>query len=105
MESSASTLESPRTTVRRMPKRGAYDRATVEAILDEGLVCHLGFAVEGQPYVLPTIYASVGGELYLHGSAASRMLRAVGGGIAPGLSVPSAHGLVRARPASHHSVS
>jgi nitroimidazol reductase NimA-like FMN-containing flavoprotein (pyridoxamine 5'-phosphate oxidase superfamily) len=87
-----------------MPKRGAYDRATIEAILDEGLVCHLGFAVEGQPYVLPTIYARVGGEVFLHGSAASRMLRALGDGVPMCLTVTLLDGLVLARSAFHHSV-
>jgi nitroimidazol reductase NimA-like FMN-containing flavoprotein (pyridoxamine 5'-phosphate oxidase superfamily) len=87
-----------------MAKRGAYDRATIEAILDEGLVCHLGFAVDGQPYVLPTIYARVGGEVYLHGSAASRMLRALGDGVACCLTVTLLDGLVLARSAFHHSV-
>ena len=104
MKSSEETLESPRTTVRRMPKRGAYDCATIESILDEGLICHLGFAVEGQPYVLPTIYARVGGEVFLHGSAASRMARALGDGIAMCLTVTLLDGLVLARSAFHHSV-
>ncbi|MET0151199.1 MAG: pyridoxamine 5'-phosphate oxidase family protein [Candidatus Binatia bacterium] len=104
MKSSEYTLESPRTTVKRMPKRGAYDRATIEAILDEGLVCHLGFAVEGQPYVLPTIYARVGDEVYLHGSAASRMLGTLGDGVALCLTVTLLDGLVLARSAFHHSV-
>jgi nitroimidazol reductase NimA-like FMN-containing flavoprotein (pyridoxamine 5'-phosphate oxidase superfamily) len=87
-----------------MPKRGAYDRATIEAILDEGLVCHLGFAVEGQPYVLPTIYARAGGEVFVHGSAASRMLRALGDGVPMCLTVTLLDGLVLARSAFHHSV-
>jgi nitroimidazol reductase NimA-like FMN-containing flavoprotein (pyridoxamine 5'-phosphate oxidase superfamily) len=87
-----------------MPKRGAYDRATIEAILDEGLVCHLGFAVEGQPYVLPTIYARVDDEVFLHGSAASRMVRALGDGIAMCFTVTLLDGLVLARSAFHHSV-
>jgi hypothetical protein len=104
MESREQTLESPRTTVRRMPKRGAYDRATIESILDEGLVCHLGFVVEGQPYVLPTIYARLGGEIFVHGSAASRMVRALGDGIAMCLTVTLLDGLVLARSAFHHSV-
>jgi nitroimidazol reductase NimA-like FMN-containing flavoprotein (pyridoxamine 5'-phosphate oxidase superfamily) len=104
MESSEETLESPRTTVKRLPKRGAYDRATIESILDEGLVCHLGFAVEGQPYVLPTIYARIGDEVFVHGSAASRMLRALGDGIAMCLTVTLLDGLVLARSAFHHSV-
>ncbi len=104
MESSAETPKSPRTTVRRMPKRAAYDRATIDAILDEGFVCHLGFAVEGQPYVLPTIYARVGAEVFLHGSAASHMLRALGDGVAMCLTVTLLDGLVLARSAFHHSV-
>jgi len=104
MESSQESLESPRTTVRRLPKRGAYDRATIESILDEGLVCHLGFVAEGQPYVLPTIYARVGDDVFLHGSAASRMVRALGGGIPMCLTVTLLDGLVLARSAFHHSV-
>src|SRR5206468_6515137 len=69
------TLEpTPRTRVVREPHRGAYDRETIDAILDEGFVCHLGFSVDGQPYVIPTMYARVGDAAYFHGSAASRML-------------------------------
>jgi len=71
----------PRTEVRRLPARAAYDRATIDAILDEGLVCHVGFVADGQPYVIPTAYARVGDRLYVHGSAASRMLRALAGGV------------------------
>jgi hypothetical protein len=66
-----------RTTVRRLPERGVYDRAVIEAILDEGLLCHVGFAVEGQPYVIPCVYARIGDRVYLHGSSGSRMLRAI----------------------------
>ena len=65
----------PRTRVRRAPKRASYDRATVEAILDEALVCHLAFVHDGQPYAIPTLHARVGGVVYVHGSAASRMVR------------------------------
>jgi hypothetical protein len=61
--------------VKREPQRGVYDRATIDAILDEALVCHLGFEVDGQPYVIPTLHARIGDRLYVHGSAASRMLR------------------------------
>jgi nitroimidazol reductase NimA-like FMN-containing flavoprotein (pyridoxamine 5'-phosphate oxidase superfamily) len=102
--STADTLQSPRTTVKRLPKRAAYDRQTIEAILDEGLFCHVGFAVDGQPYVLPTVYARLGDTIYLHGSAASRMLGAVGGGIAACVTVTLLDGLVLARSAFHHSV-
>jgi len=102
--STPDTLQSPRTTVKRLPQRGAYDRATLEAILDEGLVCHLGFAVEGQPYVLPTTYARVDEEIYVHGSAASRMLRTLAGGVNVCLTVTLLDGLVLARSAFHHSM-
>jgi hypothetical protein len=66
---------SKRTAVKRIPKRGHYDRETIDAILDEAIICHVGFAVEGQPYVIPTGFARVGDVVYIHGSAASRMLR------------------------------
>jgi nitroimidazol reductase NimA-like FMN-containing flavoprotein (pyridoxamine 5'-phosphate oxidase superfamily) len=98
------SLESPRTTVKRRAMRGAYDRATIDAILDEGLVCHLGFVVDGQPYVLPTIYARVGEEIYVHGSAASRMLRTLASGVETCLTVTLVDGLVLARSAFHHSM-
>ncbi|MCY4386416.1 MAG: pyridoxamine 5'-phosphate oxidase family protein [Desulfurellaceae bacterium] len=68
-----------RTRLRRMPERASYDTAVVEAILAEGLYCHVGFSVDAQPYVIPTIYAHIEDRLYVHGSAASRMLRTMGG--------------------------
>ena len=98
------SLQTPRTTVKRLPKRAAYDRATVDAILDEGRVCHVGFATDGQPVVLPTVYARVDTTLYFHGSAASRMLGAVGAGVPCCLTVTHLDGLVLARSAFHHSV-
>ncbi len=98
------SLQSPRTTVKRLPKRAAYDRATIEAILDEGRVCHVGFAAGEQPFVLPTVYARVGKTIYLHGSAASRMLESVGGAIAVCVTVTHLDGLVLARSAFHHSM-
>src|SRR5438067_6434598 len=101
---SSETLQTERTTVKRLPKRAAYDRAVVEAILDEGLVCHVGFALHGQPYVIPTIYARAGDEIFVHGSAASRMLESIGDGIAACLTVTLLDGLVLARSAFHHSV-
>ncbi len=66
-----------RTRVKRLHERGAYDLATIEAILDEALICHVGFVHEDQPYVIPTIHARLGDNLYLHGSPASRMLRSI----------------------------
>jgi uncharacterized protein len=90
-----------RTTVRRLPERAAYDAGTVHAILDEGFVCHVGFAVDGQPYVVPTGYARVGRTIYLHGSTGSRL------GLRPGMdvcvTVTLLDGLVLARSAFHHS--
>src|SRR6266478_1945874 len=70
-----------RTQVKRLPKRGAYDRETVFKILDEAFVCHVGFVVDGQPYVIPTNFGRAGEIVYLHGSAASRMLRTLSEGI------------------------
>ena len=93
-----------RTTLRRRPQRGSYDPADVEAILDEALVCHVGFVADGQPYVIPTIHARVGNRLYVHGSAASRMLRTLGAGIPVCVTVTLLDGLVLARSAFHHSV-
>jgi nitroimidazol reductase NimA-like FMN-containing flavoprotein (pyridoxamine 5'-phosphate oxidase superfamily) len=71
----------PRTTAKRRPQRASYDRALADAILDEALVSHVGFAVGGQPYVIPTIHARRGDVLYIHGSAASHMLRTLAGGV------------------------
>jgi uncharacterized protein len=93
-----------RTRVQRIPDRGKYDRDTVFAILDEGLVGHVGFAVDGQPYVIPTLFARVGDQLYLHGSAASRMLRTLAGGVQMCVTVTLVDALVLARSAFHHSM-
>jgi nitroimidazol reductase NimA-like FMN-containing flavoprotein (pyridoxamine 5'-phosphate oxidase superfamily) len=87
-----------------MPSRAAYDRETVEAILDEALVAHVGFVQDGQPYVIPTLHARVGDLLYFHGSAASRTVRALSQGTAACLTVTLLDGLVLARSAVHHSV-
>jgi uncharacterized protein len=92
------------TRVRRLPKRGAYDRETIDAILDEGLVCHVGFLEEERPFVIPTLYGRVGDTVYVHGSAASRMLRTLAGGVPACLTVTLVDGLVLARSAFHHSV-
>ena len=90
--------------VRREPHRGRYDRATIDAILDEGLVCHLGFAVDGRPYVIPTLHARVGDRLYVHGSSASRMLRHAARGEPMCATVTLFDGLVLARSVFNHSV-
>src|SRR5580693_6197039 len=92
-----------RTQVKRLPDRGAYDSETVFKILDEGIICHVGFSVDGQPYVIPTGFARVGDTLYIHGSAASRMLRTLAGGIQVCVTVTLLDGLVLARAAFHHS--
>jgi uncharacterized protein len=95
---------SDRTTVKRMPQRAVYDRDQINAILDEGLICHLGFNVDSEPFVLPTIYAREADRVLIHGSTASRMLRAVRGGIPICLTVTLIDGLVLARSAYHHSM-
>ena len=93
-----------RTTVRRLKKRAVYDTIAIHAILDEGLVCHLGFSVENQPYVIPTIYARHDETLYFHGAMASRTLRTLSTGIDVCLTVTLLDGLVLARSAFHHSM-
>jgi nitroimidazol reductase NimA-like FMN-containing flavoprotein (pyridoxamine 5'-phosphate oxidase superfamily) len=93
-----------KTTLKRLPKRGEYDRTAVYQILDEAFICHVGFAVDGQPYVIPTGYARIGDKLYIHGSAASRMLRSLAEGIEVCVTVTLIDGLVLARSAFHHSV-
>jgi len=98
------TAPSQRTRVHRAPARAAYDRATIDAILDEGLVAQLGFAVDGQPYVIPTLHARAGDTVYIHGSAASRMIRTLTAGAPACLSVTLVDGLVLARSAFHHSM-
>ena len=95
---------SERTTVRRRARRGVYDRTTIAAILDEALICHVGFVVAGQPYVIPTIHARVGDQLMLHGAAANRMLTAASGGIPLCVTATLIDGLVLARSAFHHSM-
>jgi nitroimidazol reductase NimA-like FMN-containing flavoprotein (pyridoxamine 5'-phosphate oxidase superfamily) len=90
--------------VKREPHRGRYDRATIDAILDEALICHLGFEFEGQPYVIPTLHARVGDRLYVHGSAASRMLRHANSGARMCATATLFDGLVLARSVFNHSV-
>jgi len=93
-----------RTQVKRLPKRAHYDRETVYQILDTAFVCHVGFNVDGQPYVIPTNYGRAGDTLYLHGSAASRMLKTLSEGVPVCVTVTHIDGLVLARSAFHHSV-
>jgi nitroimidazol reductase NimA-like FMN-containing flavoprotein (pyridoxamine 5'-phosphate oxidase superfamily) len=97
-------LKTDRTTVRRMPERGAYDRDLVHSILDEALLCHVGFIAGGSPFVIPTIHARIGDTLYVHGSPASRMLRSLKQGIDVCVTVTLLDGLVLARSAFHHSM-
>jgi len=95
---------SPKLRVRREPERGRYDRETIDAILDEALVCHLGFEVDGQPYVIPTLHARVGDTLYVHGSAASRALRRLASDVPVCVTVTLFDGIVLAKSVFNHSV-
>ena len=93
-----------RTVLKRLPKRGDYDRAAVFQILDEAFICHVGFIADGKPVVIPTSYGRIGDDLYIHGSAASRMLRSLEEGIDVCVTVTLIDGLVLARSAFHHSI-
>jgi nitroimidazol reductase NimA-like FMN-containing flavoprotein (pyridoxamine 5'-phosphate oxidase superfamily) len=93
-----------RTKIVREAVRAVYDRDAIYKILDEALTCHVGFAVEGQPFVIPTMFARVGDAIYFHGSAASRTLRAVGGGLPVCITVTLSDGLVLARSVFNHSM-
>ena len=93
-----------RTSLRRYPKRGVFDKTEIQAILDEGFFCHVGFVADGQPFVIPTGYARSGDQLYLHGSAASRMLRIAADGADLCVTVTLVDGLVLARSGFHHSM-
>jgi nitroimidazol reductase NimA-like FMN-containing flavoprotein (pyridoxamine 5'-phosphate oxidase superfamily) len=98
-------MTAPRNEIRRLPERGSYDRATINAILDEALVCHVGFiADDGHPVVIPTIHARVDDVLYLHGSPASRMLRTIRDGRPVSVTTTLLDGLVLAKSHFHHSV-
>src|SRR5664279_260976 len=93
-----------RTELRRIPDRGLHDRKKTDSILDAGFLAHVGFCVDGQPFVLPTLYGRDGEKLYLHGSAASRMLRELEKGVAACVTVTLVDGLVLARSAFDHSM-
>jgi uncharacterized protein len=94
----------PRTQVKRRAQRGNYDRVVIKQILDEGLICHVGFVVEGQPFVIPTAYGRIDDQIYIHGSPLSRMLRSLQQGIEVCVTVTLLDGLVLARSAFHHSM-
>ncbi len=93
-----------RTQIKRQPQRGNYDRALIHQILDEALICYVGFVVDAQPFVIPTAYGRVGDQLYIHGSPASRMLRTLKEQVAVCVTVTLLDGLVLARSAFHHSM-
>src|SRR4030095_6788472 len=100
----SSFAQTPRTTLKRLPKRGVFDRDLVYRIFDEGFICHVGFVVEDKPVVIPTGFARLHDNLYIHGSQASRMLRTLSTGIDVCVTVTLVDGLVLARSAFHHSV-
>ncbi|HEX2669242.1 MAG TPA: pyridoxamine 5'-phosphate oxidase family protein [Polyangiaceae bacterium] len=104
MSTSHPEASTERTRVRRLPKRAAYDRPTIDAILDEALVCHVGLSSGAQPFVIPTVHWRIGDELYIHGSAASRMIEHAGEGLPLCITVTLIDGLVLARSAFHHSM-
>jgi uncharacterized protein len=94
----------PRTQVKRRSPRGVYDKAQIHSILDQGFVCHLGFVLDGQPYVIPTAYARSGEVIYIHGSPASRIMRVAGQQLDICLTVTLVDGFVLARAVFHHSM-
>ena len=98
------STKTERTKVKRLPDRGKYDRETIYAILEEAFICHIGFVADGQPYVIPTGFARIGDDLYIHGSSASRMLRNLSKGVEVCVAVTLIDGLVLARSAFHHSI-
>lgn len=97
-------MKTSKTQVKRVPKRGHYDFDTIAAILDEGLVCQVGFVVDGQPFVIPTAYGRVEQQVYIHGAGASRLLKSLQTGIDVCFTVTLLDGLVLARSAYHHSM-
>ena len=97
-------MATKRTKVKRLPKRGHYDRPTIDAILDEAILCHIGFEVDGQPYVIPSLHARVGDVLYLHGSAASRMMKRLAEGAQCCVTVTLVDGVVLARAVFDQSI-
>jgi nitroimidazol reductase NimA-like FMN-containing flavoprotein (pyridoxamine 5'-phosphate oxidase superfamily) len=104
MFSNPTTTPTPRTRIVREPQRAVYDRDTVNQILDEAFLCHVGFVVDGQPFVIPTSFGRDGDVVYIHGSAASRMLRNLDQGVAVCITVTLLDGLVLARSVFNHSM-
>lgn len=101
---SSSTRVTPRSRVRRLPQRGSHERAVIDAVLDEGLVAHVGFVHEGSPFVIPMGYARDGDRVLLHGSAASRLMRLLAAGVEAAVTVTLLDALVLARSYFHHSM-
>ncbi len=101
---SSSTEPTPRSRVRRLPRRGSHDRVFIDSVLDEGIVAHVGFVHEGSPFVLPMGYARDGDRLLLHGSSASRLMRLLASGVEAAVTVTLLDGLVFARSHFHHSM-
>lgn len=97
-------IPTKRTKLKRLPKRGAFDQATIYQILDEAFICHIGFNIDGQTFVIPTAFGRKGETLFVHGSAASRMMREMSKGIDVCVTVTLVDGLVLARSAFHHSI-
>ena len=93
-----------RNKVKRVPQRGHYDEATIFEILDAGFMCHIGFVVDGQPFVIPTAFGRAGNKIYFHGSTKSRMIMQAEQGIPVCITVTHVDGLVLARSAFHHSM-
>ncbi len=96
--------KTPRNRVKRLPKRAAYDRGAVYAVVDSAPICHVGFVQDGQPFVLPTIHARINDTLIIHGSTASRMMKQLGSGAELCVTMTHLDGLVLARSAFHHSM-
>ena len=96
--------ETNRSRLRRKAERGSHDRAVIDAVLDAGLICHVGFAVDGQPWVFPTAYARVDDQVYVHGAVGNSFLRSLASGVEACLTVTLVDGLVLARSAFHHSM-
>ena len=94
-----------RTRLKRLPKRGSFDRKVLYEIIDQALFCHVGFVHQGAPFVIPTLHVRIGDRLYVHGSAASRMIRTAAGGVPLCVTVTHLDGVILARSAFHHSIS
>lgn len=101
---SASYPVNERNRLQRSPKRGGYDRDAIHAVVDAAPICHVGFAADGQPFVIPTIHARLGDDLYFHGSTQSRMMQAIASGAPVCATFTFLDGIVVARSAMHHSM-